>query len=97
MWTIENRHRYGRDQLRYPGDLTDTEWALVKPLIPPPNAAVASARSKMREVVNGVMYVLSTASQWRYIPKDLPPRSTVNGYFCLWGWNGTLERIHHAL
>jgi transposase len=44
-----------------------------------------------------VMYVLSTGCQWRYIPKDLPPRSTVNGYFCLWGWDGTLEKMHHAL
>jgi hypothetical protein len=43
------------------------------------------------------MYVLSTGCQWRYIPKDLPPRSTVNGYFCQWNWDGTLERIHHAL
>ena len=51
----------------------------------------------VREVVNGVMYVLSTGCQWRYIPKDLPPRSTVNGYFCRWGWNGTLQKIHHAL
>src|SRR5580704_17069606 len=51
----------------------------------------------MREVVNGVMYVLSTGCQWRYIPKDLPPRSTVNRYFCLWGWDGTLDRIHDAL
>src|SRR6202040_2935024 len=51
----------------------------------------------MREVVNGVMYVLSTGCQWRYIPKDLPPRSTVNDYFCLWSYNGTLENIHHAL
>jgi transposase len=51
----------------------------------------------MREVVNGVKYVLSTGSQWRYIPKDLPPRTTVNGYFCQWGWDGTLEKIHHAL
>jgi hypothetical protein len=38
------------------------------------------------------MYVLSTGCQWRYIPKDLPPRSTVNGYFCLWGWDGTVHR-----
>ena len=51
----------------------------------------------MREVVNGVMYVLSTGCQWRYIPKDLPPRSTVNGYFGQWGYDGTLEKIHHAL
>ena len=50
----------------------------------------------MREVVNGVMYVLSTGCQWRYIPKDLPPRSTVNAYFCSWSHSGTLENIHHA-
>src|SRR3984957_2156553 len=51
----------------------------------------------MRQAVNGVMYVLSTGCQWRYIPKDLPPRSTVNEYFCLWSWNGTLEKIHDTL
>ena len=51
----------------------------------------------MREVVNGVMYVLSTGCQWRAIPKDLPPRSTVHGYLDLWVWDGTLDRIHHAL
>jgi transposase len=51
----------------------------------------------MREVVNGVMYILSTGCQWRYIPKDLPPRSTVNDYFCLWSYNGTLEKIHDIL
>jgi transposase len=51
----------------------------------------------MREVVNGLMYVLSTGCQWRAIPKDLPPRSTVHGYLDLWNWNGTLDRIHHAL
>jgi transposase len=43
------------------------------------------------------MYVLSTGCQWRAIPKDLPPRSTVNGYFVLWDYDGTLDRIHHAL
>ena len=43
------------------------------------------------------MYVLSTGCQWRYIPKDLPPRGTVNGYFCQWNYDGTLGNIHHAL
>jgi transposase len=51
----------------------------------------------MREVVNGLMYVLSTGCQWRYIPKDLPVRSTVNDYFCQWSYDGTLDRIHYAL
>jgi transposase len=51
----------------------------------------------MREVVNGLMYILSTGCQWRAIPKDLPPRSTLYDYFDLWSWDGTLDRIHHAL
>ena len=51
----------------------------------------------MREIVNGLMYVLSTGCQWRAIPKDLPPRSTVHGYLDLWDWDGTLDRIHEAL
>ena len=97
MWTTENRHRYDRDKLRYPSDLTDAEWQQIKPLIPPAKRGGGKRTVDMREVVNGVMYVLSTGCQWRYIPKDLPPRSTVNGYFCLWGWDGTLEKMHHAL
>ena len=51
----------------------------------------------MREVVNGLMYVLSTGCQWRAIPKDLPPKSTVYDYFDLWTYDGTLRRIHHVL
>jgi transposase len=51
----------------------------------------------MCEVINGRDECVSTGCQWRCIPKDLPSRSTVNGYFCLWGWDGTLENIHHAL
>src|SRR5512135_2953840 len=97
MWTTENRHRYDRDKLRYPSDLTDAEWQLVKPLIPKPKRGGGKRRVDMREVVNGIMYVLSTGCQWRYLPKDLPPRSTVNRYFDLWSYNRTLERIHHAL
>ena len=51
----------------------------------------------LREVANGLMYILSTGCQWRAIPKDLPPRSTLYDYFDLWSWDGTLDRIHHAL
>ena len=52
---------------------------------------------ELREVVSGLMYVLSTGCQWRAIPKGPPPRSTVNSYFFLWDYDGTLDRIHHAL
>jgi len=51
----------------------------------------------LREVMNALLYVLSTGCQWRANPKDLPPRSTVHGYLDLWDWDGTLNRIHHEL
>ncbi len=97
MWTIENRPRYDRDKLRYPSDLTDPEWEQIKPLIPPAKRGGGKRTVNMREVVNSIMYVPEYRFQWRYIPKDLPPRSTANGYFCQWGYDGTLEKIHHAL
>jgi transposase len=97
MWTNENRARYDRSKLRYPSDLTDEEWALVAPLIPPPKSGGNKRTRDMREVVNGLMDVLSTGCQWRAIPKDLPPRSTVYGYFDLWDYDGTVQRLHHAL
>jgi transposase len=97
MWTSKNRGRYDRSGLRYPSDLTDGEWALVEPLIPPAKRGGNRRTVSMREVVNGLMYVLSSGCQWRAIPKDLPPRSTVYDYFDLWGWDGTLDRIHDAL
>lgn len=97
MWTTENRPRYNRDKLRYPSDLSDDEWGHVAPLIPPAKRGGGKRSVDIRAVVNGVMYVLSTGCQWRYLPKDLPPRSTVNYYFGLWDYDGTLDRIHHAL
>jgi putative transposase len=74
MWTPEDRRRYNRDHLRYPSDLTDEEWALVEPLIPPAKRGGRRRSVDMRNVVNGLMYVLSTGCQWRYVPKDLPPK-----------------------
>ena len=97
MWTQENRHRYDRSKLRYPSDLTDEEWSHVAPLIPPAKRGGARRTVDVREVVNGLMYILGTGCQWRAIPKDLPPRSTLHGYFELWEWDSTLARIHHAL
>ena len=97
MWTTENRPRYNRDGLRYPSDLTDEEWTLVEPLIPPGKPGGGKRRVNLREVVNGVMYILSTGCQWRYLPQDLPPRRTVHDYLSLWKWDGTLDRIHHEL
>ena len=97
MWTQENRSKYNRDHLRYPSDLTDDEWAYVEPLIPPAKPGGGKRRTDMRAVMNGVMYILSTGCQWRYLPKDFPPRSTVHNYFVWWQCDRVLDRIHHAL
>ena len=97
MWTSKNRARYDRSKLRYPSDLTDDEWGLVEPLIPPGKTGGGKRTVIMREVVNGLMYILSTGCQWRAIPRDLPPKSSVYDYFDLWTYDGTLERIHYAL
>ena len=97
MWTDENRARYDRSKLRYPSDLIDEEWSLIEPLIPAAKPGGNRRTVIVRDVVNGVMYILSTGCQWSALPKDLPPRSTVNDYFRRWDDDGTLNRIHHAL
>jgi transposase len=97
VWTDENRKDYERKGLRYPSDMTDAEWALIAPLIPPEKRHGRRREVVMREVVNAIFYVLSTGCQWRFLPKDLPPRSTVHDYFKLWEWDGTLERLHFTL
>ena len=66
-------------------------------MIPPGKRGGDKRTVIMREVVNGLMYILSTGCQWRAIPKDLPPRSTLYDYFDLWSWDGTLDLIHHEL
>ena len=97
MWTAQNRRRYDRSALRYPSDLTDEEWAHIEPLIAPAKRGGNKRHVDVREVMNGIMYILSTGCQWRAIPKDLPPRSTLFDYLDLWSYDGTLDHIHHAL
>ena len=92
-----NRPLYDRDKLRYPSDLTDAEWQHSRPLLSPAQRGGGQWTVYMREVLHGVMYVLSTGCQWRYLPIDLPPRSTVHDYFSRWGYDCTLENIHYAL
>jgi transposase len=72
MWTQESRGRYDRSRLRYPSDLTDEEWALIGPLIPPAKMEGNKRTIDEQAVVNGVMYILSTGCQWAALPKDLP-------------------------
>src|SRR5918995_82851 len=80
MWTAENRPKYDRSKLRYPSDVTDEEWAIIAPLIPPAKRGGNKRTIDERAVVDGVMYILSTGCQGAALPKDLPPRSTVNDY-----------------
>ncbi len=81
---------------KYPSDLNDEQWALVEPLIPV-YAGGRPRKTPMRDVLDAVFYLLRTGCQWRFLPKDFPPRSTVWGYFDEWRYNGTLERIHDTL
>lgn len=97
MWTQENRCRYERGHLRYPSDLTDDEWAEVAPEIPPAKRGGNKRTVDVREVLNGLMYLLGTGCQWDAIPRDFPPKTTIHDYFDRWTDDRTLERIHHAL
>jgi len=97
MWKPEHRVAADRSGLRYPSDLTDAEWVLVERLIPPARHGGRRRSVNVREVLNGIFYILWTGCQWKALPKDLPPKSTVHDYLELWNWDGTLERIHHAL
>ena len=97
MWTVKNRARYNRDKLRYPSDLTDAEWAVVGPMIPPAKPGGHFRTVDVREIINGIMYILSTGCQWRYIPRDLPPKSTLYDYLVRWNEDHTLVMIHYAL
>jgi transposase len=66
-------------------------------MIPPAKRGGRRREVNVREVLNAIFYVLSTGCQWQALPKDLPPKSTTHSYFMLWDWDGTLERVHHAL
>jgi transposase len=96
-WTAEHRRAADRRGLRYPSDMTDDEWALVAPMIRPAKRGGRPRTVDVREVLNAIFYVLSTGCQWPALPRDLPPKSTVWDYLDLWQWDGTLDRLHHAL
>src|SRR6202162_2962070 len=97
MWKSEDRRKYKSDTLRYPSDLTDDEWSHSEPIMPPAKRGGRKRSVEPRDIVNGLMYVLSTGCQWRYIPKDLPPKSTLHDYLVRWNDDNTLTAIHYAL
>ena len=97
MWKPQHRCAADRRGLRYPSDLGDAEWALVVPVLLPTKCGGRPRDVNVCELLNAIFYVLSTGCQWQALPKDLPPKSTAHYYFTLWDWDGTLERLHHAL
>jgi len=80
----------------YPSDVTDGQWALIEPHLPVYPGG-RPRKTDLRDVVNAVFYVLRTGCQWRYLPRDFPPKSTVWRYFDEWRHNGTLDTIHDLL
>jgi putative transposase len=80
----------------YPSDLTDQQWRLVRHLIPVYPGG-RPQKTSTRDVLDAVFYVLRTGCQWRFLPRDFPPKSTVWRYFDEWRHNGTLDRIHDRL
>ncbi len=81
----------------YPSDLTSQEWAILEPLIPPAKEGGRPRTTEMREVLNAMLYVDRTGCQWRVLPHDFPPWSTVWSYFRTWRNDGTWHRMHTAL
>jgi transposase len=96
-WTEITRPKYRRDGLKYASGTTDEEWALLAPLMPQARRLGRPRATDLRAVVDALFYVLSTGCQWRMLPRDLPPRSTVQGYFYRWRDDGTWGRINHHL
>ncbi len=97
MWTEITRLKYERKGLRYGSDLTDAEWAVLKPLLPPARVLGRPRTTDLREVVNAILYVLRSVCPWRLLPKHFPPRSTVQRYFYAWRDDGLWQRINRTL
>lgn len=96
-WTETTRSHYRRDGLRYASDLKDEEWDVIAPFMPEPSHLGRPREVDLRAVMNAILYILVTGCQWRALPKDFPPRSTVQGYFYRWRDDGTWHWINNAL
>lgn len=96
-WTEITRIKYRRDGLRYASDLTDAEWALIARQMPPRQRLGRPREVDLREVVQAIFYILSTGCQWRALPGEFPPYSTVQGYFFAWRDTGRWHQIVRIL
>ena len=96
-WNETTQEQYRRPMDRFETDLTDEEWAVIAPLIPPPGRMGRPRELDMREVFNAVQFILGTGCQWRAIPKCFPPFTSVQNHFYAWCRTGVLERMLDAL
>jgi putative transposase len=96
-WDDIARVEHRRKSPRYPSDMTDEEWALLAPLLPPSKRGGRPRTTDLREVLNAILYLASSGCQWRMLPKDFPPMSTVQGYFYAWRAIGLWQKINHFL
>ena len=96
-WTAATRRDHARLCGAYSSDMTDGEWSLIAPLLPTAQPGGRPRRTCLRRVVDAIVYLLQTGCQWRMLPREFPPRSTVYGYFRAWRADGSWTRIHDAL
>lgn len=96
-WTDITRDDYAREAARYASDLSDAEWATIAPLMPKPRPVGRPRKADLREVVNAILYMASTGCQWRMLPKDFAPFTTVQNYFYAWRDGGLLRTISNSL
>ena len=97
MWTETTRRKYEREGQRYASDLTDAEWALIEPHMPAAKRLGRPRETELRAVLDAILYIARTGCQWRMLPKDFPPFTTVQGYFYDWRDDGLFEKINFAL
>ena len=97
MWTPETRAEHDRDELRYPSHLTDAEWQILAPLLPPPAETGRHRSWPMREVMNAIFFVLPGGCPWRMLPEHFPPHQTAYRWFIRFRDDGTWERLNHHL
>ena len=97
MWTEITRRQYEREGQRYASDVTDAEWALIEPHMPAVKRLGRPRETELRAVLDAILYIARTGCQWRMLPKDFPPFTTVQGYFYDWRDNGLFEKINFAL
>ena len=97
MWSKITRQKYEREGQRYASDLTDAEWALMEPHMPAVKRLGRPRETELRSVLDAILYIARTGCQWRMLPKDFPPFTTVQGYFYDWRDGGLFEKINFAL